>query len=125
MLGKRLSPKRILVAEGDLMVAHTLRMALTVDGHEVELADDGEQALARFEGGKHDLVIANFKMAKMDGLELAEAIKRRSQSTQVILLTDYTEGLTAAGGPVSNVDVVLRKPCSISELQASLEKLFS
>src|SRR5262245_22649711 len=96
MLGKRLPSKRILVAEDDLMVAHTLRMALTVDGHFVEMVEHGEQALARFEAGKHDLVIADFKMANMDGLELAEAIKKISPSTPIILLTAYTEGITAA-----------------------------
>jgi CheY-like chemotaxis protein len=65
--------------------------------------------LALFESGKHDLVITDFKMSNMDGLELAEAIKKCSQSTTVILLTDHVEAITAAGGPVSNVDIVLRK----------------
>jgi CheY-like chemotaxis protein len=125
MIGKRLPPKRILVAEDDPIVAHTLRMALVVDGHSVEMAEDGKQALAQFEAGKHDLVITDFKMATMDGLELAEAIKQRSQSTPVILLTAYNEAITAAGGPVSNVDIVLRKPCSVRDLQSALEKLFS
>src|SRR6516165_8085495 len=103
MLPKRLPAKRILVAEDDVMVAHSLRMALAVDGHSVEMAEDGQQALARFESGKHDVVVTDFRMANMDGLELAEAIKKRSPSTPVILLTDYNEPLTAAGGPVSNV----------------------
>jgi CheY-like chemotaxis protein len=125
ILSKRLPRKRILVAEDDPVLAHTLRMALAVDGHVVEMAEDGKQALARFEAGRHDLVITDFKMANLDGLELAEAIKKRSRSTPVILLTAYIEAVTAAGGPVSNVDVVLGKPCSLRELQAALDQLFS
>jgi CheY-like chemotaxis protein len=100
-------------------------MALTVDGHTVEVTEDGEQALALFKVRKHDLVITDFKMANMDGLELAEAIKRIFPATPIILLTAHAESITAAGGPVSNVDVLLRKPCSVRELQDSLEKIFA
>jgi CheY-like chemotaxis protein len=99
-------------------------MALTVDGHTVEMAQDGKEALAMFAFSKHDLVITDFKMSNMDGLELAEAIKKSSPSTPVILLTDHVEAIMAAGGPVSNVDIVLRKPCSVRELQAALESSF-
>src|SRR5215831_4591266 len=85
------STKRILLAEDELMVAQTIRMALTVDDHAVEIAESGEKALALFNHAKYDLVIADFKMPGMDGLELAEAIKRVSPTTPVILLTAHLE----------------------------------
>src|SRR5438552_2899208 len=78
---KRLPTQRILIVEDDPIVAHTLRMALAVDGHSVELAEDGMKALAMFEGATYDLVITDFKMPNMDGMELADAIKQRSPST--------------------------------------------
>src|SRR5579862_1279100 len=118
-------PKRILIAEDEPMVAHTLRMVLAVDGHAVELAEDGVQALAMFDKSKHDLVITDFKMSNMDGLELAEEIKKRSPTTPVILLTAYVEAIQGMGGHVSNVDFVLGKPCSVPQLQAALEKIFT
>jgi two-component system cell cycle response regulator CpdR len=121
---KPLPAKRILIAEDDPIVAHTIRMALVVDGHSVQIADDGGQALALFQAGKHDLVITDFKMSNMDGLELAEAIKMRSPATPVILLTAYLELIKGTGGKVSNVDLLLGKPCSIMELQAALRKIF-
>jgi len=114
-----LSPKRILVAEDEPLVAHTLRTVLAVDGHFVETAEDGKQALAMFEGGTYDLVITDFKMANMDGLELAEAIKTRSPSTPIILVTAYAEAIKSTGGNVSNVDIVLSKPWSVMELQGA------
>ena len=89
-------------------------MALTVDGHAVEMDEDGKEALARFESGKHHLVITDFKLSNMDGLELAEAI---TQSTPVILLTDHADAITTGGGPVSNVDVVLRRPCRLKSFR--------
>jgi DNA-binding response OmpR family regulator len=120
-----ITPKRILVAEDEPLVAHTIRMALAVDGHTVVVARDGEQALAMFCSGDYDLVITDFKMGKMDGLELAEAIKKLSVSTPVILLTAYLEAIKTSMGQVSNVDLLLGKPFSVTELQAGLAKIFS
>lgn len=118
------SPKRILVAEDEPLVAHTIRMALTIDGHTVAVAPDGEQALAMFCSGEYDLVITDFKMGRMDGLELAEAIKKRSASIPVILITAHLEAINTSMGQVSNVDLLLGKPFSVRELQAALVKMF-
>jgi DNA-binding response OmpR family regulator len=118
------SPKRVLVAEDEPWVANTIRMALTVDGHTVEIAQDGAQALSMFSAGEYDLVITDFKMPMMDGLELAEAVKKLSPQKPVILVTAYLERITTGMGKVSNVDVLLPKPFSITELQAAIAKIF-
>ena len=118
-----LKSRRILIAEDELMVGQTIRMALAVDGHTVDVAEDGLKALAMFEAGKHDLVITDFKMSNMDGLELAESVKKRSPATPVILITAYAETVTGKGGPVSNVDFVLGKPFSIMQLHAAVEQV--
>jgi len=124
-LRQRVPPKRILIAEDDPIVAHTIRMSLTVDGHLVELAEDGLQALGMFKVARHDLVITDFKMGNMDGLELAEAIKACSPATPIILLTAYLELINKTDGKVSNIDLLLGKPCSIAELQGALQKIFT
>ena len=121
---KSLQPKRILLAEDDAMVAITLSRFLSALGHSVDVAEDAKQALANFERDKHALVITDFKMPQMDGLELAEAVKKRSPTTPVILITAYAETVQATGGVVSNVDIVLGKPCSVTQLSAALSKIF-
>ncbi|HZR17871.1 MAG TPA: response regulator [Verrucomicrobiae bacterium] len=123
-LRQRVPAKHILLAEDDPVVAHTLRMALAVDGHSVEIAEDGGQALDMFNLGKYDLVITDFRMPNMDGMELAEAIKTRSPATPVILITAYLEMIQRTGGRVSNVDVLLGKPCSVIELYNALRRVF-
>ena len=55
-----LMPKSILVVDDDESVADSLRLLLKIDGHEVEVAGDGETALAKYKVGNHDLVIADF-----------------------------------------------------------------
>jgi DNA-binding response OmpR family regulator len=119
------SPKRILVAEDDPLVAHTIRMALVVDGYTVQMAQDGEQALAMFKDGDYDLVITDFRMAKMDGLELAEAIKKLSPAKPIILITAFLEAIKTSMGNVSNVDLLLGKPFSVRDLRAALTKFFA
>jgi len=42
------APRRILVVDDDLSVAQTMRLILKIDRHEVEIAEDGEKALAMF-----------------------------------------------------------------------------
>ena len=119
------APKRILLVEDDLVAAHTLRLALSVDGYAVEVAGDAEQGLTMLEGQDYDLVITDFKLPKMDGLELAEAIKKHAPSRPVILITAYAESVKGALGAVSNVDVLLGKPVSLAKLQEALQKIFS
>jgi DNA-binding response OmpR family regulator len=112
-----------LVVEDEPLVAQTLRRVLAVEGHQVEIAGDGEQALAIFEKGDHDLVITDFKLPKMDGLELAKVIKERVPSRPIILITAHAEALRGLG-KVSNVDILLGKPFSLVELQGVLKKIF-
>ena len=119
------TPKRILLADDEPMVLQTLRMVLSAHGHSVETTCDGKQALKLFEAGHHDLVITDFKMGNTDGLELAKVIKNRSPSTRVILLTAYADAFKESNAEMPNIDMVLGKACSVLELQAALEKVFS
>lgn len=123
-LRQRVPPKRILIAEDHPSVAESLQRILAFDDHSVQIAKDGSQALDMFGPDKHDLVITDFKMPIMDGLELAEAIKQRSPGTPIILITAYLELIKKTEGKVSNVDLLLSKPFSIVELQSALQKIF-
>ena len=116
-------PKRILIVEDDLVLAQTVRVALALEGHQVEVAGDGEQALAMFEASPPDLVVADFQLPKMDGLELAQGLKERAPWCPIILITAYAEAVLRTG-TVSNVDMVLGKPFSRAQLGAALRKVF-
>ncbi len=121
----RTATLRILLVEDDLVTAHSLCLALSVDGHTVDIATDGEQALTLFETTNHDVVITDFNLPNMDGLDLAAAIKQRAPSRPVILITAYSSMVQGPLGEVSNVDFLLSKPVSVSQLQQALRKLFA
>lgn len=117
------APKSILVVEDETVAALSIRTVLVAEGHTVEIAADGEQALTMFSAGRYDLVITDFKLAKLDGLELAEVIKQVAPAIPIILITAYADKIGATTGSVSNVDVVVNKPFSVAQLQGALQKV--
>jgi CheY-like chemotaxis protein len=119
-----LQPKHILVVDDEVLVAQTIRRVLVSEGHTVELADSGEQALSFFKAAHFDLVITDFVLGGMDGLDLAQAIKAASPQKPVILITAFAERITSNTGKVSNVDFVMRKPFAVAELQRALHSVF-
>src|SRR5881397_1559797 len=102
--------RRILVVDDEPFVCDAVKMMLTFDGHVVETATNGKEALAMFEIGKFDLVITDFAMPTMKGDELAATIKARSPKQPVVMITAYAEMLQSSGNPLPGVDFVLSKP---------------
>jgi CheY-like chemotaxis protein len=122
----RLPSKRVLVVDDEPLVAQTLRRVLLAEGHTVELAEDGVKALAILQASLPDLVITDFKLPGMDGMELAANIKKLAPSLPIILLTAYAESIERqmGKGKVSNVDRLVGKPFSIAQLQEAVKAVF-
>jgi CheY-like chemotaxis protein len=118
-------PKRILVVDDGPELPKALRIALTITGgYKIDIAADGNVALQMFEAGKYDVVITDFKMPFMDGLQLAAAIKARSPKQPIIGLTAHLETLKEDKDWQSKLDFLLAKPFELEELQAVLAKVF-
>ena len=111
--------------DDDPSVARALKVLLRVKKHQVEVACDGETALAKHEGGSHDLVITDFMMPGIDGLELARLIKARVPHQLVLLITGYLEAVSnEEKARLQHVDGLLGKPFSASQLHAALNVVF-
>jgi two-component system OmpR family response regulator/two-component system alkaline phosphatase synthesis response regulator PhoP len=116
-----ITPKSILVVDDEPLVADTLRLLLRMDNHRVELASDGETALARYEEGQFDLVITDLLMPGMDGLELARLIKARVPEQRILLATGHLEAVSNNEKMRQNIDGLLAKPFSPEELREALK----
>ncbi len=121
---KKIPPKKILVVDDEPQVAQTIRMVLAYGGHTVEIADDGSRALSMYEVGKYDLIISDFALGKMNGLELARAIKARCATQPIMLITAYAESVAMGAERLANIDFLLGKPFSLEQLQEGLDKIF-
>lgn len=67
---------RILVADDELALRNLYKQVLEAENFQVDLAEDGEQALSMLQKGGYDLVLLDVQMPKMDGFATIEALKR-------------------------------------------------
>jgi CheY-like chemotaxis protein len=122
MAEPHIAGKRILVVDDEPFVCDAVKMMLAFDGHEVETANSGKDALALFDRQKFDVVITDFAMPVMKGDELAAAIKSRIPDQPVVMITAYAEMLQASGNPLTGVDVMISKPFLLENLRDAIVK---
>ena len=115
--------RRILVVDDEPLVCDAVKMMLEFDGHLVQTAVNGKDALGLFERGMFDLVITDFEMPAMKGDALTVAIKARSPQQPVIMITAYAEMLGASPATLSGVDFVISKPFLIENLREAISKV--
>ncbi len=116
-------PRRILVVDDEPFVCDAVKMMLMFDGHIVETANNGKEALDIFSTGKFDLVITDFAMPSMKGDELAAQIKARVPGQPVVMITAYAEMLQSSGMPMSAVDCIISKPFLLDNLREAIAKV--
>ena len=117
-----LSQRHILVVDDEPLVCDAVKMMLSFDGHVVQTANNGKEALALLETNRFDLVITDFEMPGMKGDELAAAIKARSPKQPVVMITAYAEMLQAAGNPLTGIDLIISKPFLLENLREAIAK---
>jgi CheY-like chemotaxis protein len=116
-------PRRILVVDDEPFVCDAVKMMLDFDGHHVETASSGAEALAILERSKFDVVITDFAMPAMKGDELAVAIKSRWPGQPVVMITAYAEMLHTSGNPLRGVDFLISKPFLLENLRQAIAKV--
>jgi CheY-like chemotaxis protein len=116
-------PKQILVIEDTLSVADLIREMLAGLGHGVEVCTTVEDALAIFAPEKYDLIITDYSMPRMNGIELAHIIRRLAPDQLVLLITGSTFSLMDDASQRHPVNAFLEKPFSMAEFSDSVMKL--
>jgi signal transduction histidine kinase len=111
---------RVLVVDDEPNVREVVSGYLRGDGHRVTTAVNGGEAMQRIMSDDIDLVITDYGMPGMDGIELAGAVRRVDAGTSVILLTGF--GLEPEQQPAS-IDFVLQKPLVPEELRTALRSV--
>ena len=115
----------ILVVDDDQAVRDALRRALTMQGYDVELAADGEEALLKIRSHPHatDLVIVDILMPRLDGLELTRRLRGDGNLIPILMLTARDQVADRVAGLEAGADDYLVKPFAIGELVARLRAL--
>ncbi len=112
---------KILIADDDRGMREFLQIMLEKEGHEVNTAGSGAEALSLCRKGRFDLVLTDLKMPRMNGIDLLKEIKEISPETMVILITAYASGETALAAMREGAYDYIEKNFDIDELKQTIE----
>lgn len=116
---KKIAPLKILFMDDEPSVRSFVMRSLSLDGHTVETAGDGFEGLKKYRKGAFDVVITDQAMPGMNGLKVAEAVKKIDPGIPVIMLSGFDE-ITDKDDMSSVVDMVLEKPITLSKLEEAI-----
>ena len=115
---------KILVVDDERAVRESLRRALELEGYEVELASDGEEALGRLAlEPPIDAAILDILMPGIDGLEVCRRVRANRNPIPVLMLTARAEVDNRVAGLDAGADDYLPKPFALAELLARVRAL--
>src|ERR1700757_2499205 len=115
----------VLVVEDEAALVTMLRYNLEKQGFRVEEAADGQEALMRIAETQPDLVLLDWMLPAMSGLEVCRQIRRKSTTRDlpVIMVTARTEDQDAVRGLNTGADDYITKPFSMEALLARIRAL--
>ena len=111
---------RLLVVDDDRAVRESLRRALTLEGYEVDLAEDGADGLARVAGASPDAIVLDVAMPVVDGIEMCRRLRDDGASLPILMLTARESVTDRVAGLDAGADDYLVKPFALEELLARL-----
>ena len=114
---------QILVVDDEPAVCETIKMLLEHDGHKIQTASNGREALALLEHGRFDLVTTDLSMSEMRGDTLAAAIKERLPKLPVLLISGNGAIAKDSGNTLPGVDLVINKPFLLEDLRTAIAKV--
>ncbi len=115
-------PLKVLVLDDEPIVGSRIKPSLERAGYQVEVMTDSQAALARIQETRFDIVVTDFKMRRVSGLDLLKAQKQRWPDTEVIIITGYATQETARAAKEYGVFDFIAKPFRLRDLKAVLQR---
>jgi|GEM_PF-560813 len=121
------SPLNILLAEDERSVAFAISFALKADGHKIELASDGTEALSELtrKPAAFDLLITDHSMPRMNGVELVERLRDTAFAGKIVVLSAHLSAENRAAYLALGVDMMIPKPFDVHLLRAAIRQIAS
>jgi len=114
---------RVLLVEDESRIAEFIRKGLSEYGYAVDVAHDGEEALAWVDVAEFDIVVLDVMLPVRDGIEVCRELRERGVQTPVLMLTARDAIEDRVRGLDSGADDYLVKPFAFAELLARLRAL--
>ena len=110
----------ILVVDDEPAIQVFVRTLLERQGHDVDTAADGAEATAKLEEAPYDIVLSDYVMKPMDGLELLKHVRASYPTVQVILISGYCEVQDAVELFKAGAFDYLPKPVKVEDLRETV-----
>lgn len=114
--------QKILIVDDEPLLVKGLKYGLEQDGYSTEAAYDGKKALELQEKEKFDLIILDLMLPEIDGLEVCQKIREKSD-VPIIMLTAKGEDMNKILGLEYGADDYMTKPFNILELKARIKAI--
>ena len=109
---------KLLIVDDNEGVRHLVSRWLEKAGFAVSEARDGAEAVDMVRRDPPDLILADIRMPKIDGIELARIVKSEFPETKIILMTAYSSPQTIAQARREGVDDYLEKPFTKDQVES-------
>ena len=113
---------KILVADDEINMRKVLRAMLQIEGYDVVVAEDGEQALTMLRERAADLLITDLRMPRRDGLSLLDAVRKEFPELLVIMITAHGTVDSAVAAMRRGAFDYILKPFDQSEMKMVVAK---
>jgi DNA-binding NtrC family response regulator len=113
---------KIMVIDDEKIVGDMAKMSLVQEGYHVETFLNAKPALERLATEKFDVVVTDYKMKGIDGMEVLRTVKKSHPETKVIMITAFANLDTAIEALREDVHDFFPKPVKIKELKASISR---
>ena len=114
---------RILLVEDESQVASFIRRGLREEQYTVDVAEDGEQGAFLAQTNEYDLIILDWKLPKMNGIDVLRALRADGVTVPILLLTGRDTLQDKVMGLDAGADDYLTKPFGFEELLARVRAL--
>ncbi|RKY33643.1 MAG: hypothetical protein DRP68_01705 [Candidatus Omnitrophota bacterium] len=119
-----MSDRHILIVDDEPLTRKSLYEILKFDGYKVSTASDGEQAWDLISRDPPDIVIADLKMPKIDGITLLKRIKETDSDIAVVLITAYGSIESAVEAMREGAFDYITKPILDNEIKIIIQRIF-
>jgi len=114
---------RILIVEDEPRVATFIRRALTDEGYTADVASDGADGLQMAQRSQYDLIVLDWLLPKLDGVEVCRTVRQSQRLVPIIMLTAKDAVEDRIAGLDAGADDYLIKPFSLGEFLARVRAL--
>lgn len=114
--------RKVLVVDDEKLIVKGIRFSLEQDGMEVDVAYDGEEALALAEANQYDIILLDVMLPKMSGFEVCQKIREFS-NVPIIMITAKGDDMDKIMGLDYGADDYMTKPFNILEVKARIKAI--